>query len=94
VKTGSIGIPFIAPLPWRTGILHRCVEETLVFTDEVDHIHSETITALVQPESHNVVHSIADGWVLPVQIGLFCRIKVEVVLFGELIPLPSAPLSD
>lgn len=66
VQPGSIGVPFITPLPRCTRILDRCVEEALVFADEVDHIHAETITALVQPESHNIVNCIANRWVLPV----------------------------
>ena len=55
------------------------IRETLVFGDERDHVHSETVDSLVEPEFHEVIDFAADFRIIPIQIGLlFCE-KVKVI---------------
>jgi hypothetical protein len=61
----------------------------LVFTDEIDDIHTETIDTLVKPVPHDLVYGGAYFWVLPVKIWLFGREEMEVILVGFLIIFPG-----
>lgn len=44
--------------------------EPRCLTDEVDHIHFESIDALIQPESRHVVNLLGHYRVLPIEIRL------------------------
>jgi len=60
--------------------------------DQVDDIHAETRSTSVEPELKDVMHSFADLWVLPVEIGLLGSEKGKVVLSCLLIPSPRRVL--
>lgn len=91
VQPWSVGVELIRPLPDAPRVLDRRVGEALILTDEVDHVHSEPICTFVEPEAHDIMHRLADGRVLPVEIWLLCRIEMEVIFTGQLIELPRAP---
>lgn len=66
------------------------VWETLVFADEVDNVHAETVYASTKPEAHDVVDRFAHCRILPVEIWLLFAEEAQVVLIRCLIILPSA----
>jgi hypothetical protein len=57
-------------LPPSALVCDLCVGEILVFADEVDDIHAETIAAFVEPESHDIMDGLYDRRVFPVEIWL------------------------
>lgn len=67
------------------------VWERLVFADEVDDVEAEAIAAPFEPEPHDVVNSMPDIEVLPVEIRLLFAKQVQVVLVGGFVILPGTP---
>ena len=67
---------------------HGAVREALVFRNHADDVHAEAVDALVAPECHEVVDLVADFWVLPVEIDLFFREEMEVILTSCFVILP------
>lgn len=90
VQARAIGVPLVTPLPGRPRVLDRCIGEALFLANEVDHVHAEPVAALVEPESHDIVHGLADWGVFPVEVGLLDRVQMQVVFLGQFVPLPGA----
>ncbi len=65
------------------------VRQGLVLGDEVDDVHPEAVHAAVQPPVHHVVDGGPDLRVFPVEVRLFPRKEVEVVLPGRGVVLPG-----
>lgn len=74
VQARAVGVPLVAPLPRRPWVLDGCIGEALLLADEVDHVHTEPIAALVEPESHDIVHGLTDRRMFPVEVGLLDRV--------------------
>jgi hypothetical protein len=91
VQARPVGVVSVSPLPWGSRILHRYIREALIFTDEVDHVHPESITALVEPKADDIVDCLADWRVLPVKIGLLGGVQVKIILIRQFVIFPSTP---
>lgn len=50
----------------------------------------ETIHALIKPETNDVVNRCSDLWVLPIEIWLFGRKEMKIVLIRCLVIIPCA----
>lgn len=77
---------------WLARVGNRRIGELLIFTDEVDDIHAESIDPLDKPVPHDLVYCGAYFGVLPVEVWLFGREKVEIILVSFLVVFPSRPL--
>ena len=72
----------------------REIGQTRLLRDERDDVHAEPRNALVQPETHEVVHLATDVIDLPVEVRLLHREVVEVPLVGVLVVLPCRPAEE
>lgn len=94
VQARPVGVEFVRPLPDAARVFDGRVREGLVLADEVDHVHAEPVGPLVEPETHDVVHCLADRRVLPVEVWLLRCVEMEVVFAGQLVILPCAACNE
>lgn len=89
VQAWPVRIVFVSRLPRRTRVFDWYVRESLIFADEIDYIHSEAITTLVEPKADDVVDCLTDWMVLPIEIGLLGGVQMQIVLVCEFVILPG-----
>src|SRR5690606_34856483 len=65
------------------------VAQLPVLYEVPDNIHPEAIHAFVQPKSHYVKHGFLYVRVPPVQVGLFFKETMIIVLLGVVVPFPG-----
>src|SRR5215471_7861572 len=82
---------WITRLPNR---IHRIITELLILEQPRKYVDAETIDATVEPEAQDIIHSLANLLVAPVQIRLFHIELVQVVLPGVFIELPGRPVKS
>ena len=63
--------------------------ERIYLRDHIEHVKTESVHALFQPETQDACHFLADFRILPVEIGLLRRKEMEVILVCALYPLPG-----
>lgn len=88
VQAWPVRVVFVSRLPRRSRVFDWYVGESLIFTNEIDNVHSESITALVEPKADDVVDCLAHRRVLPIEIGLLSGVQVQIVLVCEFVILP------
>lgn len=89
VQAWPVRVVFVSRLPRRSRVFDRYVRESLIFADEIDYVHSEAITTLVEPKADDVVDCLAHRVVLPIEIGLLGGVQVQIVLVCEFVILPG-----
>lgn len=89
VQAWPIRVVFVSRLPRRSWVFDWCVRESLIFADEIDYVHSEAITTLVEPKADDVGNCLAHWVVLPIEIGLLGGEQVQIVLVREFVILPG-----
>lgn len=74
---------------WTQG--RFCIRETLVFANQVDHVHTVPTSATLKPETHHIMYRSPNIRVFPVEIRLFrCEEGEEVLACGGVV----GPLED
>ena len=75
------------------GVAVHAVEDFSVrirldLADHGDDIHAETVNSLVAPPGHHIVYFVAHFGILPVEIRLFFREQMQIVLSRRFIEFP------
>ncbi|MNZ83091.1 hypothetical protein D3C78_1018110 [compost metagenome] len=71
---------------------HRTIPCNLLiryFSDQINHVHTESANALFQPEIHQVPYLFPHFTVLPVQVRLSAAEQVQKVLTARFVEFPS-----
>ena len=91
--SGTIGC-----VPARISIdgifLNRSVWEILIFGNQADHIHAESVNPLFQPPVHHGKYFVSHLIIFPVQIWLFFREEMKKIHLRLLVILPGRPAKE
>ena len=68
----------------------RVIAKLIILQKMPKDVHAETVDAPAQPEPHDIMHRVADGWIAPVEVGLLSQKGMVIVLTSMLVELPTA----
>src|SRR5579884_1850953 len=81
----------IGEIAWLPGWIDSVIAEVLILEEHFQRVYTKAINTSLQPEAQDLIHSLTNVGVAPIQIRLFYIIGVQVVLPGLLIKLPGWP---
>src|SRR5579884_4212459 len=82
---------FVGSIGGRVG---RIIPEVRVLQNPLGHVDPEAVDASLQPEPEDVEHRVLNQGIPPVEIRLFFKKAMEVVLAGVLVQLPGRAARD
>lgn len=72
----------------------RLISHRWVFEKMIHRIDPKAIGALIQPEPQNVLHGVDNALLLVVEVGLFSRELMQIILLPFLVPRPRSDVEN